>query len=595
MVLIDGVKFACQSCIKGHRSSKCTHTTRPLQEIKKKGRPASQCAHCRELRKTKSVHARCDCAAREKEAKPAARLLPNGLSDAMLLASLADAQDDDGDSTLDGGPSASGSGLTRTEKSGVTRLLNPCNCLRGGKCTCCTADPVPSKKAFPGDELSTSASGGGGGCCGGGSANPAPAAAPVASTSGGGGCCGGGGGSASPIAPIFTDGALSPFAELDFDAGTTTFDLPVPPSLSLPGSFPSASVSTSSAPANGAPFAFPFTSDIPVFPSSLSPPLPSSSSSTPVPTPSSSTNPTLFTPRTHGTSSCFCGALCACVGCAVHDPLSRKRPAEGACAGGGCRCGEEGEEGCRGSGKKRRGEGPRKAGGCCGGGGAAVEENPPASTSGGGGGGCCGSKPPPVASSASTSQSSSCCSSRPAPSLPVSSFPSTCPPDAAAPALPPLPTLWPLDASSGDPSAPMSQSAALPSLRTLWPALLDRGDAQPPLEPFASAASVAPQPPVAESAASSGCCSSHPAPPPADGTSCCTDTLLVPSLTSSGELDLIVEEGCACTDACGCRAGADLASTSGSGSGASGEWVEVSGEEERMDEIARMAEGGMFG
>ena len=103
MVLIDGTKYACQSCIKGHRSSKCTHTARPLTEIKspssdlppppprasdlelikpprsraEKGRPTSQCTHCRTLRKTKSVHGRCDCAARDAER---ASTLPPSLS-----------------------------------------------------------------------------------------------------------------------------------------------------------------------------------------------------------------------------------------------------------------------------------------------------------------------------------------------------------------------------------------------------------------------------------------------------------------------------------------------------------------------------------
>ncbi|KAM0746502.1 hypothetical protein T439DRAFT_269137, partial [Meredithblackwellia eburnea MCA 4105] len=53
--------FACQGCIKGHRSSKCTHTDRTLVEIKKKGRPVSQCSHCRDLRKSYSVHGKCNC------------------------------------------------------------------------------------------------------------------------------------------------------------------------------------------------------------------------------------------------------------------------------------------------------------------------------------------------------------------------------------------------------------------------------------------------------------------------------------------------------------------------------------------------------
>ncbi|EIM87575.1 copper-fist-domain-containing protein, partial [Stereum hirsutum FP-91666 SS1] len=60
-VLIEDKKYACEACIKGHRSSTCKHTDRPLFEIKKKGRPVTQCEHCRELRKTKQVHVKCVC------------------------------------------------------------------------------------------------------------------------------------------------------------------------------------------------------------------------------------------------------------------------------------------------------------------------------------------------------------------------------------------------------------------------------------------------------------------------------------------------------------------------------------------------------
>jgi hypothetical protein len=54
-----------EACIKGHRSSACKHTDRPLFEIKKKGRPITQCEHCRELRKTKQVHVKCMCEAKD--------------------------------------------------------------------------------------------------------------------------------------------------------------------------------------------------------------------------------------------------------------------------------------------------------------------------------------------------------------------------------------------------------------------------------------------------------------------------------------------------------------------------------------------------
>ena len=54
--------LSSESCIKGHRSSGCQHTDRPLFEVKKKGRPVSQCEKCRELRKTKRMHGKCTCA-----------------------------------------------------------------------------------------------------------------------------------------------------------------------------------------------------------------------------------------------------------------------------------------------------------------------------------------------------------------------------------------------------------------------------------------------------------------------------------------------------------------------------------------------------
>lgn len=60
-MIVAGAKHACATCIRGHRSSSCTHVDRPLFEIRKKGRPVSQCPHCRDLRKAKSCHTRCEC------------------------------------------------------------------------------------------------------------------------------------------------------------------------------------------------------------------------------------------------------------------------------------------------------------------------------------------------------------------------------------------------------------------------------------------------------------------------------------------------------------------------------------------------------
>ncbi len=61
MVVIDGMKYACERCIRGHRVTTCTHVDLPLFQIKPKGRPASQCQHCRDSRKSRSLHANCSC------------------------------------------------------------------------------------------------------------------------------------------------------------------------------------------------------------------------------------------------------------------------------------------------------------------------------------------------------------------------------------------------------------------------------------------------------------------------------------------------------------------------------------------------------
>ncbi|KAJ9486904.1 hypothetical protein VN97_g6421 [Penicillium thymicola] len=52
----QGDKWSCQSCIRGHRSSKCAHYDRPMKRIPKAGRPLTKCSHlngvdcnCREV------------------------------------------------------------------------------------------------------------------------------------------------------------------------------------------------------------------------------------------------------------------------------------------------------------------------------------------------------------------------------------------------------------------------------------------------------------------------------------------------------------------------------------------------------------------
>ncbi|ODV96987.1 hypothetical protein PACTADRAFT_39313, partial [Pachysolen tannophilus NRRL Y-2460] len=64
MVLVNGVKYACERCIRGHRVTTCTHTDQPLMMIKPKGRPSTTCEHCKAARKNKNQHASCNCGKR---------------------------------------------------------------------------------------------------------------------------------------------------------------------------------------------------------------------------------------------------------------------------------------------------------------------------------------------------------------------------------------------------------------------------------------------------------------------------------------------------------------------------------------------------
>ncbi|KAJ5825650.1 hypothetical protein N7474_002788 [Penicillium riverlandense] len=66
-MLIDGEKWACEACVRGHRVSSCHHSDRPLTHINKKGRPVSQCTHCRGLRKSRTTHVKCDCGEKKKK------------------------------------------------------------------------------------------------------------------------------------------------------------------------------------------------------------------------------------------------------------------------------------------------------------------------------------------------------------------------------------------------------------------------------------------------------------------------------------------------------------------------------------------------
>ncbi|WVF67540.1 hypothetical protein IAT40_002296 [Kwoniella sp. CBS 6097] len=188
MVLINDKKYACEKCIKGHRVTGCTHTDRPLYEVKKKGRPTTQCQHCKEKRKPSgsSVHTKCACGdaksqppaviqptsnsttnnvasssqstamatneqpsqdeivppavveVETRKGQPGSRAtFPRGLKDVHELAAAANALAGMGDDD----------GVIKVAERKVSALLNPCKCQSGGPCKCC--HPKKSDRSDP--------------------------------------------------------------------------------------------------------------------------------------------------------------------------------------------------------------------------------------------------------------------------------------------------------------------------------------------------------------------------------------------------------------------------------------------------------------
>ncbi|PWN32288.1 uncharacterized protein FA14DRAFT_162456 [Meira miltonrushii] len=130
MVLINGRKFACEACIRGHRASNCSHTGRKLQLVRKKGRPSSQCDVCRSKRANGSFHGRCDCGEDEDITSPQQNRKQRGKSEQSIEtftpflvqdeASLGDLQEEG------------------KSKHSLQSLMNPCQCKTTGICSCCS-------------------------------------------------------------------------------------------------------------------------------------------------------------------------------------------------------------------------------------------------------------------------------------------------------------------------------------------------------------------------------------------------------------------------------------------------------------------------
>ncbi|KAG9888835.1 hypothetical protein KCV05_g18693, partial [Aureobasidium melanogenum] len=131
----DGTKWACQSCLKGHRVSGCTHTDRELFFVPKKGRPITQCPHCRAERKKRSSHVKCDCGE-----KPHTKEKCIHLREAEAKAAAAAAAAESGVPV----PPHSTSGehhspeLYSVAEESPSSDEHRCCCPHGGKCVCST-------------------------------------------------------------------------------------------------------------------------------------------------------------------------------------------------------------------------------------------------------------------------------------------------------------------------------------------------------------------------------------------------------------------------------------------------------------------------
>lgn len=118
----DGTKWACQSCLKGHRVSGCTHTDRELTLVPKKGRPVTQCQHCRQERKKRSAHVKCDCGEADKPHHTREKCIHLREAEERARAGLHDDPADDKDAAHL---------AAIAEEQG-------CCCHHGGPCSCAT-------------------------------------------------------------------------------------------------------------------------------------------------------------------------------------------------------------------------------------------------------------------------------------------------------------------------------------------------------------------------------------------------------------------------------------------------------------------------
>nr|POF04513.1 copper resistance protein crf1 [Quercus suber] len=133
-------RFACRglpaapprlSCLKGHRVSGCTHTDRELHLVPKKGRPVTQCSHCRLERKKRSAHVSCQCGETDK--------LPHHSREKCIHLREAEER------AKAGFHETSSSEERDVEHLTAVAEEQGCCCSHGGKCSCALLKKEPVK------------------------------------------------------------------------------------------------------------------------------------------------------------------------------------------------------------------------------------------------------------------------------------------------------------------------------------------------------------------------------------------------------------------------------------------------------------------
>ncbi|KAI5778080.1 hypothetical protein EDC01DRAFT_635053 [Geopyxis carbonaria] len=140
--------MACEACIRGHRVSGCNHHDRKLLPIAKKGRPVSQCNHCRHMRKSRAAHIKCDCGERlallKEQAKNGGKPHPSAIPPVREAGSHTDVA-----------TATPAVGDSKSELAWPPGDQTSCPCSHGGRCTCALKkepqhlDAVPEFSAPP--------------------------------------------------------------------------------------------------------------------------------------------------------------------------------------------------------------------------------------------------------------------------------------------------------------------------------------------------------------------------------------------------------------------------------------------------------------